>query len=485
MATLFRIAFLLLLSVFSAPSMASLPLSLMPNEPAIADFFTARIAACSAAGRSACRNGYRAEGPSAFKGYSAPLNTTQVAVIFDTDSNWSVSAIGYVNSCPTNSIKVLDACECKAGFLQNGATCEPVNPCGPGMHEEGGACVPDRCEPSEIRVNGVCVPEPPCPAGESRVNGKCVPFKCPTQGTASDQWYDLEGPGKSSTCLYNNQDKTYCTMTITPAVVAYKDGKPSYYGGYGVYSGGTCGPSEPGKPTPVDPAKPNGDPNDGTKPPPKGDPKPGDKPGGTGGGPGNNPTPPNNDGKCPEGTYKSGNSCYQKDPPKQPPDGDGKCPSGYIKSNGECLPLMPKPNDSDGDGKDDEDGDKSSFGGQCAATQCDGDAIQCAIAREQYRRNCAMFDEKTPESELYHASKSKTGNQTGDLPGNTTIAFGADKYDSTNLLGAGSCIGDVTVGVLGKSVTLEMSRVCPFLEWFRLALLAVGAVLWVVIVFRS
>lgn len=144
-------------------------------------------------------------------------------------------------SCPAGATQSGSSCTCVAGLRPVDGQCVASPSCPAGQHEEGGACVPDNCKPNETRVNGVCVPEPPCPAGESRVNGKCVPFKCPSQGTVSDQWYDLDGPGKSSTCLFNGQDKTYCTMTITPAVVAYKDGKPSYYGGYGVYTGGTCG----------------------------------------------------------------------------------------------------------------------------------------------------------------------------------------------------------------------------------------------------
>lgn len=387
-------------------------------------------------------------------------------------------------TCPIGAAMSGGSCQCLSPLVDIGGECK-LPACPVGQHEEGGACVPDACQPNETRVNGVCVPEPPCPAGESRVNGKCVPFKCPSQGTVSDQWYDLDGPGKSSTCLFNGQEKTYCTMTVTPAVVAYKDGKPSYYGGYGVYTGGTCGPSEPGKPTPVDPDKPDGDPGDGTKPPGKGDPKPGDKPGP--GGPGNNPTPPGSDGKCPDGTYKSGNSCYQKDPPKLPPDGDGKCPAGYIKADGQCLPIMPKPNDSDGDGKDDdeEDKDKSSFGGQCEAVQCDGDAIQCAMVRDQYKRSCQLMEKESAESQLYGTSKGKTGNQTGDLPGNETISL-SGRISSVDALGAGNAgVSDLNISVMGQSITLPFSMINPYLEYLGYLLVAVSFLLAFRIVARG
>lgn len=134
------------------------------------------------------------------------------------------------------------------------------------------------------------------------------------------------------------------------------------------------------------------------------------------------------------------------------------------------------------DGK--EDG--SSFGGSCGAGfTCEGDAIQCAMAQEQHRRACKLFDDQTPESQLYNAEKSKTGKRTGDLPGNETIAFGQSMYDSSNALGPGTCISDLPVDVLGQTVSLPISQICPHLATLRLALLAFGALLWVLIVLRG
>lgn len=391
----------------------------------------------------------------------------------------------FVDSCTPGAILGTNAqgqksCTCAEGLREFNGQCVAAPVCPTGQHEEGGACVPDACKPNETRVNGVCVPEPPCPAGQTRVNGKCVPSKCPSQGTVSDQWYEVTSPGTSATCLYNNQDGTYCTMSIKPSVIASSGGRTTYMGGYGVYTGGTCGPSEPGKPTPVDPDKPDGDPDKGTKPPGPNDPRPDTKPGGNPGGPGNNPTPPGPDGKCPDGTYKSGAGCYQKDPPTQPPDNDGKCPSGYIKTGDKCAPLMPTPDKEPGEEKD-----PSSFGGQCDAITCDGDAIQCAIARDQYRRSCQLMDKESAESQLYHAEKVKTGRRTDDLPGNETIAFGQSMFSNANMLGPGSCIGDVHGEIMGQSITLPVSNVCSMLGTLRYALLAFGALLWVIIVFRG
>src|SRR5690606_10865770 len=75
---------------------------------------------------------------------------------------------------------------------------------------------------------------------------------------------------------------------------------------------------------------------------------------------------------------------------------------------------------------------ESSFGGSCQANfACDGDAIQCAIAKEQHIRACKLFDDPSPESLLYEANKGKEGNQTGDLPGNETVSI-AGRIDMSN-----------------------------------------------------
>lgn len=134
----------------------------------------------------------------------------------------------------------------------------------------------------------------------------------------------------------------------------------------------------------------------------------------------------------------------------------------------------------------DGDEDGSSFSGSCSGGfQCEGDAIQCAMAQEQHRRACKLFDDQTPESRLYDAEKVKTGKRTDDLPGNETIAFGQGMYSNANMLGAGSCIGDVQADLMGQSITLPLSNICPMLGTLRLALLAFGALLWVIIVFRG
>lgn len=135
--------------------------------------------------------------------------------------------------------------------------------------------------------------------------------------------------------------------------------------------------------------------------------------------------------------------------------------------------------------KDPQCTDEGSFTGSCAGGfTCTGDAVQCALAREVHAQNCKL-NATTDESALYDLSKGKEGNQTTDLPGNGEHTFGPASFDQSDALGGGTCINDLTLEVLGNSVTLPTSNVCPYLLWLRSALLAIGAILWIVIVFRS
>lgn len=131
------------------------------------------------------------------------------------------------------------------------------------------------------------------------------------------------------------------------------------------------------------------------------------------------------------------------------------------------------------------DGDGSSFGGNCEASfQCTGDAVQCALTKEVHIQHCKL-NKATDEAALYTSEKVKDGDQTGDLPGNETIPFGVGNYDDSNALGAGSCISDLTIENGWISATLPLSMVCGSLEWFRRILLALGGLVWLLIVFRK
>lgn len=130
--------------------------------------------------------------------------------------------------------------------------------------------------------------------------------------------------------------------------------------------------------------------------------------------------------------------------------------------------------------------DPSSFTGACSGGfQCKGDAIQCAIAREQHIRACRLFDKESPESKLYEEFKGKEGDQTKELPGNETVAIG-DRINSSDALGAGGAgLSDLNLTVWNQQVSLPLSMLNQYLAAMGNVLLAVSFLLAFRIVARG
>lgn len=124
-------------------------------------------------------------------------------------------------------------------------------------------------------------------------------------------------------------------------------------------------------------------------------------------------------------------------------------------------------------------GPKSLVGGSCRqGFQCQGDAIQCAMYREQHRRACELFEPQGTEEEgLYADADGEIGDEL-DL-GETDIA---SLFDDTDQL-TGSCPANPVIMVLGQSVTIPYNIICENAALFRNILRAVGGVMWLVIVF--
>lgn len=126
----------------------------------------------------------------------------------------------------------------------------------------------------------------------------------------------------------------------------------------------------------------------------------------------------------------------------------------------------------------------SSFGGSCGSFSCAGDAVQCAIAREQHTRNCQMFSATSQETQQYETAKAEIGNRTSSVP-ITPVAISPGSFEQTPVFGAGACIADLQVTVWGSQLALPLSTVCPQLEWLRALLLTISFLLAVRIVSRG
>jgi hypothetical protein len=128
----------------------------------------------------------------------------------------------------------------------------------------------------------------------------------------------------------------------------------------------------------------------------------------------------------------------------------------------------------------------SAISGSCDAVQCNGDAVQCAIAREQSRRNCEFF---SPTGAAVDAGNDAVqgGTRPPGHPGATASQVSmtlASQLDQTDRLG-GSCPGDVALPFFGASVALPLSTICPALQMAGQAIVAFCLLAAAFIVFRG
>lgn len=140
-------------------------------------------------------------------------------------------------------------------------------------------------------------------------------------------------------------------------------------------------------------------------------------------------------------------------------------------------------------------GTADAFGGVCGGTfTCSGDAIQCAIAKDQHIRACQMYEPETAGGEWASgAQKLATAKTDGDQPSwspahssqwqSKTMTWDGTIDQSDPL--AAQCPGDVNVGALGgQELVIPFSRLCPYLQMMGQALLAFTAIACAMILFK-
>lgn len=136
--------------------------------------------------------------------------------------------------------------------------------------------------------------------------------------------------------------------------------------------------------------------------------------------------------------------------------------------------------------KDAQCGGASSFGGDCGKVPaCTGDAVECAIAAQTFKTACALDPPAGAESAAYDAAKVLTGNRTGALPGNRDVVLSPALFSSENILGASAGMTDLTITVVGRTVTLPFSSVNVWLERLGMILQAVAFLVSIKIVTRE
>lgn len=128
----------------------------------------------------------------------------------------------------------------------------------------------------------------------------------------------------------------------------------------------------------------------------------------------------------------------------------------------------------------------SAISGTCEAVACDGDAVQCAIAREQAKRNCELMDKVTPLSTI-GTEATAAGDRPSTHPGAAANvqALGLPALSDAPLFGsAGGCPADVSIPLGARSVVIPFSSMCASLAMIGLALKGLAYFAAAFIVFR-
>ncbi|HEY0563835.1 MAG TPA: hypothetical protein VGD04_10940 [Methylophilus sp.] len=121
-----------------------------------------------------------------------------------------------------------------------------------------------------------------------------------------------------------------------------------------------------------------------------------------------------------------------------------------------------------------EEKGESAFGGSCVTNfTCEGDAIQCAQAREQHNRNCQLFEDETPLTQLGESMVNGTdgANNPANNENRETVDIAGMVEEGANI-GGGSFQDKVISMPRGGSITLPFSKINFVMEILGTMLLA-------------
>jgi len=166
------------------------------------------------------------------------------------------------------------------------------------------------------------------------------------------------------------------------------------------------------------------------------------------------------------------------------------CPPGVLPGSGTCTratTVRNEPGDGPGGNGGSDTPDpfcvqnptdptcrRSAFAGTCAAVVCDGDAVVCAMAREQHKRNCELFDPAGTMTKAEAVAAFDSLRALPDVAGMTvTQAVGS----VTGQVLYASALSDLVVVVKGETITVPFSSLVPYLQYAGLAFMIVCGIL--------
>lgn len=154
----------------------------------------------------------------------------------------------------------------------------------------------------------------------------------------------------------------------------------------------------------------------------------------------------------------------------------------YCKANANAAQC------SSSDGKGEGDGKKGSFGGSCdGGFTCEGDPLQCAQVREQYKRNCEAMDKDKDANSLTNKALNGTDDKSADsMKASAGQVSVGSSFDQAGLGWSHSCPADPRIplgfGSSGSEITIPFSRICGPLGVLSLAgvgITLLGCGVWV------
>jgi hypothetical protein len=114
------------------------------------------------------------------------------------------------------------------------------------------------------------------------------------------------------------------------------------------------------------------------------------------------------------------------------------------------------------------------FGGACSGEwNCEGDAVVCAIAKEQHRRNCKFYEAVADTSES--ATQSEGVEALKGVPADGIIAkteTAAQAFGTAERINAGACPSPSSFSTPLGNVVIDWGHVCTAAGWFSWIILA-------------
>jgi len=138
-----------------------------------------------------------------------------------------------------------------------------------------------------------------------------------------------------------------------------------------------------------------------------------------------------------------------------------------------------------------EDGN-GSFGGTCdAGFTCKGDAVMCAMAKEQHKRNCEMLGEDKDPASFFNQVKNGTDSKSAEaMQANATQINITTQLDKTGFGWPRSCPANsrIDLNFVPGYFEIPFSNICPPLQIFSyiaLAITALSLLVWLVFAGRE